>query len=71
MAVPAVSTAKKEGAIGTISFLDVIRVKTGSKVILIHNIDTADGLTNGQLGVLVHIIYATDSKPDKFSSVQY
>ena len=56
---------KKEGAIGTTSFLDVIRVKIGSKFILIHNIDTADGVTIGQLGVLVHVIDTTDSKPDK------
>ena len=56
---------KKEGAIGTTSFLDSIKVKIGCKVILIHNIDTSDGLTNGQLGKLVTIIFTKDGKPDK------
>ena len=37
----------KEGAIGTTSFIDEIKVKLGAKIILIHNIDTGDGLTNG------------------------
>ena len=55
----------KEGAIGTTSFLDEIRVKIGCKIILIHNVDTSDGLTNGQLGVLQEIIYTKDGKADK------
>ena len=55
----------KEGAIGTTSFIDEIKVKLGAKIILIHNIDTGDGLTNGQLGILTNIIYTTDGKPDK------
>ena len=33
---------KKEGTVGTSSFMDNLRVKIGCKVILIHNIDTAD-----------------------------
>ena len=56
---------KKEGAIGTTSFLDEIKVKIGSKIILIHNIDTSDGLTNGQLGTILSIIGTTEGKPDK------
>ena len=55
----------KEGAIGTTSFIDEIKVKLGAKIILIHNIDTGDGLANGQLGILADIIYTTDGKPDK------
>ena len=32
---------------------------------LIHNIDTVDGLTNGQLGILVDVIKTTEGKVDK------
>ena len=32
---------------------------------IIHNIDTADGLTNGQLGELVTIIRTTKGEVDK------
>ena len=56
---------EKEGAISTTSFLDEIRVKLGCKIIIIHNIDTSDGLTNGQLGILVDIICTRDGNPDK------
>ena len=51
---------KKEGTVGNSSFMDQLRVKIGCKVILIHNIDTADGLTNGQLGNLLDVIRADD-----------
>ena len=40
--------------------MDQLRVKIGCKVILIHNIDTADGLTNGQLGKLLDVIRSED-----------
>ena len=40
-------------------------IKTAFTGTTASNIDTADGLTNGQLGVLVHVIYTTDSKPAK------
>ena len=56
---------KKEGAIGSTSFLDQITVKIGSKVILIHNVDTSDGLTNGQLGTILGVITTKEGKPDK------
>ena len=56
---------KKEGAIGSTSFLNEVSLKLGCKIILIHNIDTADGLTNGQLGNLESIIYTNDGEPDK------
>ena len=51
---------KKEGTIGNSSFMDNLRLKIGCKVILIHNIDTSDGLTNGQLGALIDILRADD-----------
>ena len=51
---------KKDGAIGSSSFKDSLRLKLNCKVILIHNIDTADGLTNGQLGELIGIVKGQD-----------
>ena len=56
---------KKEGAIGTTSFQDVLRLKIGASIIIIHNIDTSDGLTNGQLGELIGIIYTKKGEADK------
>ena len=56
---------KKEGAIGTTSFHDELRLKIGAKVIIIHNINTSDGLTNGQLGELIGIINTKDCDADK------
>ena len=40
-------------------------MKIGAKIIVIHNIDTSDGLTNGQLGVLVNIIKSKDGVVEK------
>ena len=56
---------KKEGTIGTTSFLNNLRIKMGCKVILIHNIDTLDCLTNGQLGVLTDVIRTKNGEIDK------
>lgn len=47
---------RKEGTIGNTSFMDKLSLKVGCKVILIHNIDISDGLTNGQLGILKCVI---------------
>ena len=55
----------KEGTIGTTSFQDNLRLKIGAKIIIIHNIDTSDSLTNGQLGVLVAVIKSKDGEVDK------
>ena len=51
---------KKEGTVGNTSFMDNLKLKISCKIILIHNIDTSDGLTNGQLGTLNEIIRADD-----------
>ena len=55
----------KEGAVATTSFLDELKLKLSAKVMIIHNIDTADCLTNGQLGELVDIIKTTNGDVDK------
>ena len=56
---------KKEGTVGTTSFMDKLRLKIDCKVILIHNIDTSVGLTNGQLGKLIAVIRASDGSVNK------
>ena len=56
---------KKEGTVGNTSFMDKLRIKIGCKIILIHNIDTADGLTNGQLGLLKDVIRTEDGSVSK------
>ena len=57
---------KKEGTVGNSSFMDTLRVKIGCKVFLIHNIDTADGLTNGQLGKLIDVVRTDDGTVAQF-----
>ena len=55
----------KEGAVASTAFIDELLLKIGAKVMLIHNIDTNDCLTNGQLGLLVDVIKTTHGKIDK------
>ena len=43
---------KKEGTLGNSSFMDYLRLKIGCKVILIHNIDTSDGLTKPMVSLV-------------------
>jgi hypothetical protein len=43
------------GRIAKTSFVDKLKLRIGSKVMLIHNIDTVDGLTNGCMGILVDV----------------
>ena len=56
---------KKDGAIGTTAFQDELKLKIGAKIILIHNINTSDGLTNGQLGELIDVVKTKDGDIDK------
>ena len=56
--------SEKDGAVGPTQFQDVLLLRIGSKVMVIHNVDTLDGITNGQPGVLAAILYAND-KVDK------
>ena len=55
----------KDGTIASTSFMDILRIKVGAKLMIIHNIDTSDGLTNGQMGELVDIIRTTKGDVDK------
>ena len=45
--------------------MDKLRLKIGCKIILIHNIDTSDGLTNGQLGTLMDVLRTDDGTAAK------
>ena len=46
---------KNDGCILNTPFLSVLKLKIGAEVILVHNINTLDGLTNGARGVLVAV----------------
>ena len=50
----------KGGEVGKTSFQKELRLKINAKVMLTHNVDTCDGLTNGARGELVGVI--KDSK---------
>ena len=54
--------SKKDGNVGDTSLIDELILKLGAQVMIIHNIDTLDQLTNGQIGVLVDFIKTEDKK---------
>ena len=55
----------KEGAVATTAFINELQLKIGAKVMVIHNVDTTDSLTNGQLGVLIATIKTKKGEIDK------
>ena len=52
---------EKDETIGNTKFQHKLLLKRGAKVMIIHNIDTLDGLTNGQFGILVDVTYKDDT----------
>ena len=49
------------GQIGKTAFIDKLKLKLHSKIMLIHNIDTSDSLTNGTMGPIKDIIKNKDN----------
>ena len=47
---------KEGGTIEDTAFLDKLELKVGARVMLIHNVCTADGLTNGAQGVVMKVL---------------
>ena len=48
---------EKDGTIGSTSFKDVLLLRIGAKIMVIHNVDTLDGITNGQFGILGNSLF--------------
>lgn len=55
----------RDGAIGPTQFQNILFLRPGAKIMIIHNVDTIDGITNGQRGILVDFLYFEDGKVDK------
>ena len=53
------------GAIQNTPFQAVLKLKVGCEIMLVHNIDTLDGLTNGCRGVLVDVEKTADGRPKR------
>ena len=51
----------KDGAIAKTSFVHELHLKLGAKVMIIHNIETADMLTNGQRCTLKDLIRTSEN----------
>ena len=47
----------EHGTVDDTQFLDILQLKIGAKVMLIHNVDLMDDLVNGQMGHVVDFLY--------------
>ena len=56
---------KKDQTVAETGFRDEIILKPGARIIMIHNIDTVDSLTNGQLGTFVDAVKNKKGKVEK------
>ena len=57
------------GTIEDTAFLDKLEVKEQARVMLIHNVNTSDGLTNGAQGIIVKIL--TDDSKVRYILVKF
>ena len=55
----------KDGTVADTGFMDKLELKKNAKVIMIHNVCTIDGLTNGQLGVLIDVLKNSNGEVEK------
>ena len=55
----------KDGTVGGTAFLDTLTLKIGARTMIIHNVDVVDGITNGQLGVVMAFIRTKTGNVDK------
>ena len=55
----------KDGTISDTQFVDRLRLKKGSKVMLIYNVDVSDLLCNGAMGTLLGVELSKDGNVDK------
>ena len=51
---------KPAGTVEETAFLQTLRLKDGARIMLIHNINTLDGLTNGAQGTVLEILSRED-----------
>ena len=56
---------EKDKTIGTTSFKDILFLRKGARIMIIHNIDTLDSLTNGQMGILKDVIESKEGNVEK------
>jgi hypothetical protein len=57
------------GTIEDTGFLDKLEIKVGARVMLIHNVNTSDGLTNGAQGTVIKVL--TDGEKVRYIVVKF
>ena len=56
--------SQKDGAVGTTSMQEELILKIGAKLMIVHNIDTADMICNGQVGTLIEMVRTANDVVD-------